>query len=174
MSCLPLLAGVHVVGNIGLECGKFRWPLLGSYVGAIIFAFNASSIAYSAVFATFAFNWLSRDWVRQPKPAIRRNPAYRLAVFTSCVLLYTAMWGSFLWFNAKLVSQDGTVTTFREGLQNFLQSKAWLECREAIRQLWEYGWAHGWSNVLEELIRTLDPYGETRAYSVSMKFLTPH
>lgn len=158
--------GVHVVGNIGLECGKFRWPLLGSYVGAVIFAFNASSIAYSAIFATFAFNWLSRDWVRQPKPTIRRKLAYRVVVFSTCFLFYTALWGSFLWFNARLVSEDGTVTTFREGVKNFLQSKAWLECKETIAQLWEYGWTHGWHNVLDEIIRSLDPYGQTRAYSI--------
>ncbi|OWA54809.1 putative DnaJ-like protein subfamily C member 22 [Hypsibius exemplaris] len=158
--------GVHLVGNIGMECGKFRWPLLGAYLAAPFFAYNPNSVAYSAVAAAFLFNWRSRDYVRQPKTGLRKRFLYRVSVLSTCGILYLSLWGSFLWFNAKFTSRDGTTTTFREGVDNFLHSKAWLDLKKTLIYSWDYMQHYGWQRVLNEFWESMDTHGESRAMDI--------
>lgn len=152
------------MGNIGMECGSLLWPVLGSYLASLVFLFNPNAIAWAAVSAAFFFNWKSREWVRQPKK--RRNVVVRLSILAVCGILYFSLWGSFLYFNAKYTAPDGSVTTFREGVDNFLHSKAWKDMMSTYNQLSEYVEYHGWQHVFAEFIAAMDPYGESRAFQV--------
>lgn len=152
-----------------MERGSLIWPVIASYLACFAVLFETKAIPYAAVLAAFAFNWKSRDWVRQPvsESRLRKNLCARLSILTICALLYFGLFGSFLFFNAKYTSPDGTEHTFREGVDNFFHSKAWLDLKNTMRQLKDYVDHHGWQFVFAELLAAMDPYGEARAYQVS-------
>ena len=89
-----------------------------------------------------------------------------MMVFSLCMGLFFALWGSFLYFNAEITTEDGETIKIRDSVNHFFKSPAWLEFKNTLWQLYEEGQRNGWRNLYDELVKALDPKGEANARKV--------
>lgn len=63
-------------------------------------------IAMVTFAAALAFDSLSKEWRRKPKP--RKGLMKRTVTLSFCIFLYLGLWTSYLYFNGKITDSEGT------------------------------------------------------------------
>ena len=77
------------------------------------------------------------------------------------------MWGSALYFNASVTTEDGETIRFRDAVDHFFNSPFWKEFKETIKVLFRDGQEKGWEHIWSRFVQTLDPEGEQNAHEAS-------
>lgn len=80
--------------------------------------------------------------------------------------LYASLWGSYVYFNLKIVTQDGDEIRFRDAVGNFIKSPAFQEFANNLGILIEQLKHHGFGAAWKQFIESLDPLGERNALKV--------
>ncbi|XP_063238178.1 dnaJ homolog subfamily C member 22 [Bacillus rossius redtenbacheri] len=164
---LACALGVWVVGNIGREEGTIWWALGAAYATfPLYFYLDDYSTAYSLIaFASaYAFDAKSKRWRRRPsKP---KSLLRRVVTLSLCALLYVSLWGSYLYFNARLTDTEGEEVPVHEALRNFLSSPYWLDVKQSFRDTWAFARHHGWLETWRQILDLSDLHGEQNAYKV--------
>ena len=80
--------------------------------------------------------------------------------------IYSSLWGSYLYFNLKIVTKDGDEIRFRDAAGNFINSPAFKQFRANVADLFAHMRDEGFLSAWEKLIMSLDPLGETHALKV--------
>ena len=163
---LGVAAGVYLVGNIGREKGKFKYPLFACYAANIVITYLTGEEAgamYVALIGAICFQNY-REYRKEKPPT--RSLWKRLQYLAIGGLLICSLWGSFLYYNAQVTTEDGETIKLRDAVNHFFSSPAWLEFKDVIWGLYEEGQRQGWQNIYDEFVKSLDPRGEQNAYKV--------
>lgn len=166
MVVFGIAVGIHLVGNIGRERGSFRYPFVTCFISYLILTFltgEEASYMYCSLFGSMAFNYYReyRHKVDKPKGACKRMAALVLSGMVVC-----SLWGSFLYFNASITTEDGETIKLRDSVNHFFKSPAWLEFKGTFWGIYEEAQKQGWRNVYDEFVKSLDPKGESNAFKV--------
>ena len=162
---LGIAVGIHVVGNIGREKGRFRYPFVSCFISYLILYYLTGedvSYMYCALFGAMTFNYF-REYRRDVK---HRTKCARMTTLALSGLLICSLWCSFLYFNAHVTTEDGEKIRLRDSVNHFFKSPAWLEFKETFWGLYAEAQKQGWRNVYDELVKALDPTGEANALKV--------
>eukprot|EP00794_Sanderia_malayensis_P017471 gene17471-19218_t len=158
--------GVHLVGNIGREKGDFKYPFIASLLSHVIMSFliaDEPSYMYCSLFGAMAFNYY-REYSHKVKP--EKGTCKRIVVLVLSGLVIGSLWCSFLYFNAHITTEDGEKIKFRDSVNHFFKSPAWLEFKNTFWGLYEEAQKQGWRNVYDELMKAIDATGESNARKV--------
>lgn len=90
----------------------------------------------------------------------------RLGYLGLCVLLYSSLWISYLYFNAEMTDSHGESIKFRDGVANFLTSPLWTDFKHTFNALLSSLWHKGWYSTWKQFMDDLDPFGEHQALKV--------
>ncbi|CAG2197451.1 DNAJC22 [Mytilus edulis] len=132
--------GVHLVGNVNPEKVSFQWSLLGAYISIPMLTLDSgNNLVYSSILSAMAVNWKGISW----------NKDYLEK------LQYILM---------QQLQQRGDEVPLREAINNFFTSPAWADTKESFRNLYKYYQEHGWENLYNKIVDSLDPLGESKAY----------
>ncbi|XP_076089334.1 dnaJ homolog subfamily C member 22-like [Mytilus galloprovincialis] len=155
--------GVHLVGNVNPEKVSFQWALLGAYISFPMLTIDSgNNLVYSSILSAIAVNWKGKNWNRDYIE--KRGLCKRVFVLTVCGLLYLSLWSSAIYFNATITTKEGDEVPLREAINNFFTSPAWADTKESFRNLYKYYQEHGWENLYNKIVDSLDPLGESKAY----------
>ena len=163
--CFGMTTGVHMIGNIGREQGGFWKPYFGSlasYCGLYYFNPEYVNLMYCVIGCALVFN----QYREYRRTYCQTSLIKRLFVFSVGIGLMFTCFGSFLYFNAEFTTEDGETIKFRDSVNHFFKSPAWLEFKSTLWQLYEEGRKNGWGNLYDEIVKSLDPKGETNAQRV--------
>ena len=120
-----------------------------------------STYLMTTIVGIFAFQWLSKSWRRQVRDP--PNMCKRFFIISICFALYLSLWGAYMYFNLKIVTQDGDKIKFRDAVENFIKSPAFQEFTETLKHLWKHLLDHGFTSTFQQLIESLNPLGEKHA-----------
>lgn len=163
--CFGISCGVHLVGNIGRHQGRFFNPFIVTllcnffvryYIGDHVSGFICTFVS-SMTFSYF------REYRRVYK---KRTLCKRMTIFSSCMFIIFALWLSFFYFNAEVTIDNGETIKVRDSVNHFFKSRAWMEFKDTMWELYEHGKQHGWKNLYNEFVKALDPKGEANARKV--------
>lgn len=153
------------MANIGLLQASLKWPLIGAYLGSLWLLEDPNNIGMVSLLSSLATFFQGFRW----KPVQKHcGLCKRLTILSFCGTAYLLLLGSALYYNANIITKDGESVPLREAVHHFFKSPAWTQTKESFRRLWYSLQAHGWRNVLNELLKDLDPQGEANAYKVSL------
>ena len=163
--CLGMTTGVHMVGNIGREKGGFWKAYCGTLLcyGALLY-FSPDYVNYMYCVLTGALVFNQFREYRRTYP--QRSFMKRLFVLGVAAGIAFTCLGSFLFFNAEFTTDDGEKVKFRDSVNHFFKSPAWLEFKSTLWELYEEGRKNGWSTLYDEFVKALDPKGEANAQKV--------
>lgn len=166
LKCFGITCGVHLVGNIGREKGKFHWPFIASLVSNCFVRYYLSEEEAGSIFCTAAAS-LTFSYFREYRRTYKTSTVCkRMFVLTFCMFMIFALWLSFLYFNAEITAEDGEKIKVRDSVNHFFKSPAWMEFKNTLWELYEHGRNHGWANLYNEFIKALDPKGTSNARKV--------
>lgn len=163
--CFGMTTGVHMIGNIGREQGGFWKPYfatLACYYGLFYFNPEYVNYMYCVVASALMFNQY-REYRRTYS---QTSLMKRIFVFLIGMGLMFFCVGSFLYFNAEFTTDDGEQVKFRDSVNHFFKSPAWLDFKSNLWELYEEGQRNGWGNLYDEIVKSLDPKGEANALKV--------
>ncbi|EDO43846.1 predicted protein [Nematostella vectensis] len=135
---LAVASGIYLVGNIGRERGDFKYALIGCLV------------SYASI------TFINGDEAGN----------IRVQVLALGGLIMCALWGSFIYFNAEVTTEDGETIKLRDAVNHFFNSPVWLEFKDVLWQLYDEGQKNGWQNLYDDFVKALDPRGEKNSYRV--------
>ncbi len=156
--------GITLVGNIGKERGSIWWPLFACYFMTPFYMMGYSTYLLTTIVGIIAFQTMSRSWRRQVREPV--GFCKRAFIISICISLYVGLWGSYIYFNMKIVTKDGDRIKFRDAVGNFIQSPAFQEFQGTVKHLWSHFLEFGFSSTFQQLIESLDPLGEAHALKV--------
>lgn len=154
------------MGNVGREKGAIWWPLGVAFATTPVMWIWDDTYWFTAMTfcSSFAFDGMAKEWRRTPpkqKPLSRR-----VAVIAVCVLLYSGVFSSYLYFNGRITTGDGEEVKFQDAVHHFFTSPWWLDLKQSLVDTWNFAQTHGWSEVWKQIIDLSDPQGEINAYKV--------
>lgn len=159
------IVGVHLVGNVIPEKVSFQWALLGAYISLPMLSLDSgNNLVYSSLLSAIFVNWKGKEWNRDYTK--RRGVCKRICILTLCGLVYLTLWSSVIYFNAKITTKEGDEVPLREAINNFFTSPAWEDTKKSFKDLYNYYQHHGWENLWNRVVDSLDPLGENKAYKV--------
>jgi len=171
--------GVHTVGNIGREEGGFLLPFLGAYLPYLYYSFHDPSIYMSTISAAIFFRY-AVHWNRKPPKKthickwglvksnarlcwsdfIRSwiNPDFfklprRVAILSTCALIYLALWTSYFYYNVTFTDEHGDQIKFRDSVKNLFKSPLWKEFVNSFKNLLSHYRHHGFQHFWDEVIQ---------------------
>lgn len=158
--------GVWSVGNIGHETGTIWWCLAGAYACYPLFWHMDESTACTVMtlVSALAFDTLSKRWQTKPKP--RKRFLKRCLTIGACALLYSSLWGSYLYFNAKITDGEGEEIPLNEAMHHFFKSPWWVDLKQSLVDTWDFAQQHGWYETWSQIVELSDPFGEQNAFKV--------
>jgi len=165
-ACIAIALGAHTVGNIGTEKVLLWKPFLKTliwYIGYASIYSEEPNYLVTAVTTALTYNG-NREFRELPKPD--KALCKRLFAFALSIMLYTSLWGSAVYFNMTITTEDGEEVKVKDALKNFFKSPAWIEFKDTVWQLYEEAQRMGWRNVWNAFINALDPKGEKNAMKV--------
>lgn len=122
--------GVWTVGNIGREQGTI-WTALGSayllYPTLYYIGDETTWIFLMVIVSSLCFDTFSKQWRLQPRK--KRSLIRRLTCLGLALVLYFAVIGSYLYFNAVITDSEGEEIKLSEAVQHFLTSPIWLDLK---------------------------------------------
>lgn len=161
---LAVALGVYLVGNIGQEEGVLWKPLLAAYLTYPLYFWNKSSVFWTSLLSSAAFNRYAKKWRRSPRQ--HRSMCFRFFIILLCISLYILLWCSWLYFNCSFTDKEGQEIRCREAIKNFFTSPMWNEFKIVMKDIYNQAQHHGWWEIWLQLIQALDPLGETNALQV--------
>lgn len=120
-----------------------------------------TSYVFTTILGIIAFQTFSKSWrrqIREPHPVCKR-----FLIVSLCFGLYLSLWGSYVYFNLKIVTKDGDKIKFRDAVGNFVKSPAFQEFQQTLDDLLKHMWEHGFWSTVQQLVESLDPLGEKHA-----------
>ncbi|KAK7605257.1 hypothetical protein V9T40_007115 [Parthenolecanium corni] len=158
--------GVWAVGNVGLQKGGMKTPVIAAYLTFPLQLFMDESTAFTLMVlaAAYAFDTYEKEW--RPKTKSDRNCLRRIMILGAAYLLFCSMWASYFYFNAKITDQDGEEIPVREAFYHFIKSPVWKDLKNSLIETWNYAQQHGWMETWRQVVEMSDPYGENNAYKV--------
>lgn len=158
--------GVWSVGNIGHEQGTLLWPLVGAYCICPFYINSDGDTVFTVmvIFSAVAFEYKSKQWRR--RVTSKKGFFRRVSLLTVCGLIYLSLWGSYIYFNAKIKDADGEEIPIHEALHHFFRSPWWMDLKKSLGDTWEFAKANGWSATWKLIVELSDPHGEQNAYKV--------
>ena len=163
---LGVATGIYLVGNIGRERGDFKYPFMGSFIANIVLTYLTGDEAGAMYVALVGAIFFQNNRQFRKEKRTKRTICKRLQYLGFGCILFGCLWGSFLYFNAQVTTEDGETVKLRDAINHFFNSPVWLEFKDVLWGLYEEGQRHGWDNVYEEFVKALDPRGEKNAYRV--------
>lgn len=159
-----------MVGNIGRQKGTIYHCLIVAYVIYPIryFIYDESIwLSLTLTLSALAFDTWSKEFDMSP-PA-RRSWKQRSLYLTAAILLYLAIFGAFLFFNGKISDGDGGEIPVHEAIQHLFTSPWWSDLKQSLIDTWIYAQHHGWSEIYNQILESIDVDGERNAFMVSQK-----
>ncbi|XP_046395454.1 dnaJ homolog subfamily C member 22 [Ischnura elegans] len=160
--------GVWTVGNIGREMGTIWWALGAAYATFPLFQYLVVDESNWLTIMTFcsalAFDMKSKQWRRVPGK--KKSLPRRLTLLFVCCAIYLSLWGSFFYFNGKVVDSEGDEVPISEAIHHFFTSPWWLDVQQSFYDTWTFAQQHGWAETWKQIIDLSDPHGELNAYKV--------
>ncbi|KAH8291735.1 hypothetical protein KR018_012631, partial [Drosophila ironensis] len=153
--CVSL--GVWLVGNIGREQGVWWHCHLAAFVtytSRFIFYEEFLTLLTTSVVATAVFNTFSKQWRSQPPR--RGSPGGRSLKIGTAVVIYCALWTSFLYFNATTEDGNGKDIPVREALRDFWKTDWWPEWKTKLYDTYINCQRDGWFQTIKELLESED------------------
>ena len=137
--------GVWMVANVGhIEC-SVKYPIIGAYIGEIMFGYahiiwedvNVLLLISCVIFPSIAF-WKER------RRKIKRRFCHRLLLWVGLGMLFCCMWTSYMYYNVEVyVDELDEDVKLRNILSEFFNSPEWQrlkkEVKNLIHTLWESG-----------------------------------
>ena len=168
--------GTYMVSNVGHQKSSFTRSLISAYIGEFLFGeshivFQRSHplliVALTTVFSTYGWEWRKN----------REQTSYRKCLITVFVVycLFIGLCSSFVYFNAKVKTDNGEIIKGREALEKYLTSQI------DIYQPWKTDYYDQFVtecvhlDVLEQRIcayRVLGPENGTRFEEVRKRYKT--
>ncbi|XP_032777236.2 dnaJ homolog subfamily C member 22 [Daphnia magna] len=161
---VAIALGVHAVGNVGRIQGSFLYPLIGASSLLILKFLDVEGISIAAFLSSALFEAKAAQWRRKPRP--KHSLCRRMSMLGLCVLLYSSLWLSYLYFNAEMTDSSGESIKFRDGVANFLTSPLWTDFKRTFHTLISSLWHRGWQETWKQFMDDLDPFGEHQALKV--------
>jgi len=163
--CFGISCGVHLVGNIGRQQGRFLYPFLVTLLSNFFVRYYIGDDV-SGFICTFA-SAMTFSYFREYKRGYKkRTLCKRVTIFSACMFMIFALWLSFFYFNAEVTTDDGEKIKVRDSVNHFFKSPAWMEFKATMSELYEHGKQHGWKNLYNEFVKALDPKGVANARKV--------
>lgn len=167
---LPLgsALGTHVISNIGHTKSRFKYSLMGAYLGEVLFGelhivsaekTGSFAVGVSMLFSTFDWQWDRA--VRQ-----RKGCGRRLGVGMALFLVYTLLCSSYVYHNMTVNTKDGESLKVREVIHNFFKSPHWARLKSSLWKVYEEYRQNGWDGAKQRLTIIADFEGEDRARTV--------
>lgn len=166
---MVFFAGVWLVGNIGRERGVLWHSLIMAYVSYLTryIIYDDSYWMTISVFATaFIFDGYSKQW-RTERPQ-RQKPVKRIAIWSTAIIIYLALWSSYFYFNGTITDSDGDEVPVHEAIHNFIRSPWWTDLKQTLYDTWVFAQHNGWQEIWKQIIDTMDADGEQNAYKVGV------
>ncbi|XP_071101068.1 uncharacterized protein [Haliotis cracherodii] len=104
------------------------------------------------------------SWNTEPDP--KRGFCLRVGKLTFYNILYLALWGCVIYYNASVTMEDGEEIPLREVIPIFIRSPAWTERKDSLARLFNYFRNHGWKRIWEDVVETLHSVREHNAFKV--------
>ena len=162
--------GAYMVSNVGRMKSSLRYAMIGAYVGE--FLFGVVHLAYPEPNSLFAagvamiFTTYGWEYDRRPHAAKQRKCSRRLAVWLVIYLTFCSLVGSYLYFNATVITEDGEKIKIREAVGNFFRSPHWAKAKQSFWKLYEEYQHEGWEGVKRRLTILSDLEGEERSLEI--------
>ncbi len=161
---------VYYAGTNELMDCQFRWPLLGSYLGAFLgyYLKISESLMYltSPLLTTFIFNW-NLSWEKKFINKKKDKLLKRSVKFIILSSLFILLFGIFCWNNVKLNGKNGETLTLKESATAFIESEQFKQISEAVIQLYNFYKVNGFWKTIDQLFYNGDSGAISRAYEVS-------
>jgi len=156
--------GVHTVGNVGRIQGSYSWALLGAFSMIPLKYYGSDTISIAAFISSSVFEAKASQWRRTPSKSV--SFTRRMFVYGGCVLLYSSLWSSFLYFNFEVTDSSGETIKFRNAVANFFTSPLFKDFLQTLNNVFSKLWLSGWNESWKHLMDELDPHGERQALNV--------
>ncbi|KAJ0184062.1 hypothetical protein K1T71_000485 [Dendrolimus kikuchii] len=154
--------GVWIVGNIGHEKGKLKWPLLAAYIAYPLryYEYTENMWFYLMVLAAaLAFDSFSKEWRKSHK---KHGFIKRVAVFGLCACLYLSLWCSYIYFYGTITNSEGEEVPIYEAVYEFFTGSLWSD----LCDVYKFAQHHGWYEVWKQVVDLSDPQDEQNAFKV--------
>ena len=162
--------GTYMVSNVGKVRSRPYYAIVGAYVGEFLFGVThlllGSSNFLLVAGVAMAFTTYGWEYDRRPQAAKRGKCGMRICRW---ILLYLTFWsllGSYTYFNATVVTQDGEKIKVREAVGNFFRSPHWARAKQSFWQVYEEYQHEGWEGVKKRLTILSDLEGEERSLQI--------
>jgi len=129
-----LSKGVWTVGNIGREQGSIWMALISAYLlypTLYYIADDTMWIFLMVIVSSLCFDSFSKQWRLKPKK--KKCLLRRMTCLGLALVLYFAMIGNYLYFNAVITDSEGEEIKLSEAVQHFLTSPIWTDLKVSPR-----------------------------------------
>lgn len=159
--------GTWIVGNVGKERGSFWIPLVASYLCYPTLYYigdDSTWMGFMVIVSYLSFDSFAKEWRLRPtkKKSLRR----RLSILFIAVVIYSALWSSYFYFNATITDNDGEEIKLSDAVKHFLTSPIWLDLKASLEATWQQARNQGFWATWRQIIELSDPRGEINAYRV--------
>lgn len=162
--------GTYMVSNVGRLKSSVHYAVIGAYVGEFLFgvahlACPEPNSLFASVVA-MAFTTYGWEYDRRAHAAKQKKCSRRFATCLVIYLTFCSLVGSYFYFNATVVTQDGEKIKVREAVGNFFRSPHWAKAKQSFWQLYEEYQHEGWEGVRRRLTVLSDLEGEERSLEI--------
>lgn len=164
-----------MVGNIGRQQGTIKHCLIVAYlVYPIRFFVYDETIWLSLVLtcSALAFDSWSKEHDKTTRP--KRSWKKRVVRLSVGICIYLSVFGAFLYFNGKISDGDGGEIPVHEAIQNVFTSPWWSDLQQSLIDTWVYAQHHGWYEIYNQILESIDVDGERNAFKVIKKVQTKY
>ncbi|XP_065670578.1 dnaJ homolog subfamily C member 22 [Hydra vulgaris] len=163
---IGITVGVYLVGNIGREKGPFVKPYIAAVVCFVLFNIiqdGGLSYWYCSFLSALVFNYY-RSYKQDV--AKKTHLSTRISRLSGGAAIVFALWSSYFFFNASITYENGEKIYLRDSVNHFFKSPAWTDFKSTMSDIYSKSKNKTWNDFYEELVKALDPTGETNAYKV--------
>lgn len=164
--------GTYMVSNVGRIKSSLRYAILGAYVGEFLFGvthllpvLDDSNTLFVVGVAT-GFTTYGWEYDRRPHAQKQKKCSRRFARWMVIYLVFWSLVGSYVYFNATVVTEDGEKIKVREAIGNFFRSPHWAKAKQSFWKLYEEYQHEGWEGVKRRLTILSDLEGEERSLEI--------
>lgn len=115
--------------------------------------------------SALAFDTWSKEFDKAPRSRVSLKR--RTLRLTAGVVIFLAMFCAFLYFNGKISDGDGGEIPVHEAIQHLFTSPWWSDLKQSLHDTWVYAQHHGWSEIYNQILESIDVDGERNAFLVS-------
>lgn len=160
-----------MVGNIGRQKGTIKHCLITAYLVYPIRYYVYDETVWLSL--TLSLSALAFDtWSKQfdKSPPTRGSLKLRTLRLTAGIIIYLSIFCAFLYFNGKISDGDGGEIPVHEAIQHLFTSPWWTDLKQSLHDTWVYAQHHGWYEIYNQILESIDVDGERNAFLVSTRF----